>query len=101
VRLFDPFLKSKNPDLFKEIVDMAPGILLPARNMRSLAYRFAYRFNYSTEIGVIYAVAQFGPQLTFSIMAVRKDTAEQLRKDTCQKNDGFIRGVFRCSLKPM
>jgi len=69
------------------------------RNMKSLAYRFAYRFNYSTEMGVIYAITQFGPQLIFSIMAARKDTAEELRKETGQNNNGSVRGVFRCSLK--
>jgi hypothetical protein len=97
VRFLDPFLKSRNPDHIDKIVDMAPGILRPKRNTKSLADRFAYRFNYSTEIGVIYTVIQFGSQLTFSIMAVRKDTAEQLRKDTA--DDGApVGGLFHCSL---
>jgi hypothetical protein len=101
VRLLDPFLKYKAPALFNEIADMAPGILRPERNTKSLAYRFAYRFNYNTDIGVIYTVVQFGPQLTFSIMAARKDTAEQLRKDTNDDDGPPVTGLFQCSLKPM
>jgi hypothetical protein len=95
----DPLIKNRDPDQLKAILELAPGFVRPERNSRSLEAQFIYRLNYSVELGALYAVVQFGPQMVFQIMALRNDTAQRVNDDLAERGITAPPGaVFHCEL---
>jgi hypothetical protein len=93
-------LKSKNPKYLEIAFRLAPLLETPQRATKALNDQFIYRFNASTDFGVIYAVVQFGHQLVFQIMAVSQPTADRLANDMASSGETIsTRDVFRCVLK--
>jgi hypothetical protein len=74
----DSLSKDSTPAFFADILRMAPTLLAPKRNNRSLADQFIYRFNHNAEHGVMYAVVQFSEQFIFQLIALRSDMDEKL-----------------------
>lgn len=96
----DPFIKDKNPEYLESLLHLAPEFATPERNARSLADQFIYRFNHNLDLGVIYAIVQFGPQLVFQIMAVSQKLAQELAEDAASSGQTTpTKGVFHCTLK--
>ncbi|HEX4172370.1 MAG TPA: hypothetical protein VHY82_07825 [Acetobacteraceae bacterium] len=58
--------KDATPELFDDVLRLAPQWANTERNGRSLADQFVYRFNSSEELGVVYAVVQFSSRGFFS-----------------------------------
>ena len=73
----------------------APEFATLQRNAKPLIDQFSYRYNHSPELGVVYAIAQFGAQFLFQVMAVREDTAQGLESGQATP----AMGLYRCNLK--
>ena len=84
----DPLIKHRDMEQLKAVLELAPEFVLPKRNSTTLESQFVYRLNYSKELGALYAVVQFGPQMVFQIMALRSDTARMVNENLS------ARGVF-------
>lgn len=98
--MIDPLIKNKNHEYLEQILRLAPTFASPARNTKSLADKFIYRFNHSPDLGAIYAVVLFGPQLAFQIMAVSQEIAERLDNHAVASGEPIpTEGVFHCTLK--
>lgn len=87
------------PEYLAEIYRTAPGLPELNRNRKSLYDQFIYRFNHSPEHGVMYAVAEFGAQWVFQLMAVSREMDSWL---TAQSGDDGSSLLFRheCFLDP-
>jgi len=70
--------KDTTPELLNSIMAMAPSLPMIKRNNTSLFDQFIYRFNYSPEPGVIYAVVRFGEQYIFQLIALSSKMADGL-----------------------
>ena len=97
----DPMIRHKdNKEYLDSIFQNAPLFAAPERNSQSLSHQFIYRYNHTAELGALYAVVVFGPQLVFPIMALRTDLAERLRSDLPEaRKSGQTEGLFHCPLK--
>ena len=58
------------PELLRQIAQYAPMGVTPIRAGEQLSDQFGYRFNASSDLGVLYAVVEFGPQVIFQIIAL-------------------------------
>ena len=67
--------KDTTPEFINGILSMAPALPTIQRNKTSLLDQFIYRFNCSAEVGVMYAVVQFGEQYIFQLFALSKGAA--------------------------
>lgn len=76
-----PFSRDVTPAYMADILRMAPASPELVRNRKSLADQFLYRFNYSPEHRVMYAVAQFSEQFVFQIIALSHEMETKLLKD--------------------
>jgi hypothetical protein len=85
------------PEYLAEIYRMAPGLLELNRNSKSLYDQFIYRFNHSPEHRVMYAVAEFGVQWVFQLMAVSREMDSWL---TSQGDGSPLSFRHECFLDP-
>ena len=60
------------PELLRQIAQFAPMGATLSRAGEQLSDQFNYRFNASSDLGVLYAVVEFGPQMIFQIMALSR-----------------------------
>ncbi len=91
VHHIDRFSRDTTPEYIAEILRMAPASPEIARNGKSLLDQFVYRFNYSPEHRVMYAVVQFGDQFIFQLIAVGREMDTKLREvnpDLARANAG-------------
>jgi hypothetical protein len=96
----DPLVKNNDTEYLKNVLELAPELVQPSRNQKSVQDKFAYRFNHSPELGALYVVAQFAPQMVIQIIAVRKDLAQRLEADVLAQGVMIPEGVVtRCALK--
>lgn len=98
VRHINPFLRRNLPEQWESVLQFAPQLARPQRNTKSLADRFIYRFDHNADIGVMYAVVQFGDQLVLQIMAVRHDLAKEMEAERAAAGEEF--SERRLSLLP-
>jgi hypothetical protein len=98
----DPIMRHKDKkDYIDQVLALAPVFALPERNSEPLTNQFMYRYNHSVELGALYVVVRFGPQMVFPIMVLRYDLAVRLRSDTiAQGLTEPTRGLFHCPLAP-
>lgn len=92
--------KDNTPEFMTEVLRLAPVLSEPRRNRRSLADQFLYRFNASSEFGVVYAVVQFSEQFIFRIFAISRKMADDL--ELKRQRTGLevpLQGRCLCSLK--
>jgi hypothetical protein len=80
VHHIDRFSKDTTPEFIAEILRLAPASPEIARNGKSLLEQFIYRFNYSPEHRVMYAVVQFGDQFIFQLIVVGREMDARLRE---------------------
>jgi hypothetical protein len=100
VQHIDPLVKNKDPEYLRNLLQMAPGLVIPERNTVPLGDQFAYRFNCNAELGVLYAAVEFNPQLVLLIMAVSLEAARRMAEDpTAPDDEPPTKGVFHCTLK--
>lgn len=94
-------ISEKEPDaLMASILDKAPEISKALRNRLPLDDQFAYRFNYSPEHGVLYAVVRLNPQFVLQLIALSFEMAAMLETDAPPirpEHQAKIR--FECRLK--
>jgi len=74
----DVTARDTTPEYIKGILRMAPAVAAIERNRKPLSEQFIYRFNYSPEAQVMYAVVQFGDQFIFQLIAMGREMHEKL-----------------------
>ena len=79
VRHISSLVENATPEIFDSMLRIAPALATPSRANQPLTDQFIYRFNETSELGVIYAVVHFNEQMMFQIMAIRDDTFELLK----------------------
>lgn len=92
-----PLVRDYDPEYLATILRLSPEFATTQRSGMSLSEQFIYRFNNSKELGALFAVVQFNPQLVLQIMAIRRDTADRMPRedDPTDKRAPPI----RCTLK--
>lgn len=91
--------RDATPQEFSRIVEKAPLVSDARRNGKSLRDQFIYRFNYSPEHRVLYAVVQFSEQFVFQIIAINQEMAVKLDCDAGITPDIEWPFRFDCSLR--
>ena len=93
------FAKDHTADFMERILAKAPALPSIERNKQSLLDQFIYRFNYSPEHGVMYAVVQFGEQYIFQLVAMRRDAAAEIEAMAEREGKGIpVVGRHECFL---
>jgi len=94
VRHIDPLAIRRNPQHFREVLQLAPQLSVSQRNNKNLTDQFVYRYDFSAELGAVNAVIRIGPQFMFHILAICSDTLQIMTA----AGEAPADGAFHCTI---
>lgn len=77
---FNPLASPLPESNLEKMLSLTPITERPARSSRSLADQFIYRFNYTPEAGLLYAVVQFSEQFVFRLALITDNAVPALEE---------------------